>query len=131
MNKDETGTSQDSMPKSDAGMQKDSMMAKHGSYKDYSADVVMAEQAAGQKVVLFFHAVWCPYCQAADKVFKDHPENIPAGISVLKTDYDSNTALKEKYGVNYQHTFVQIDNQGNLVTKWVSGDTDLLAKNIK
>ncbi len=109
----------------------EAMMSKHGDYKDYSTDTVTAEQKAGHKVVLFFHAPWCPYCRAADAAFKANADAIPAGVTVLKTDYDSNTALKSKYGVTYQHTFVQIDNNGNLVTKWVSGDTDLLKQNIK
>ncbi len=110
---------------------KDVMMAKTGAYKDYSPETVAAEQKAGNKVVLFFHAVWCPYCKAADAAFKANLDKIPAGVTVLKTDYDSNTALKQKYGVTYQHTFVQIDNAGNQVTKWNGGDTDNLTKFIK
>ncbi len=102
-----------------------------GSYKDYSAATVSSEQQAGKTVVLFFHAPWCPDCRAADAVFRANPSSIPAGVTLLKTDYDSNTELKKKYGVTYQHTFVQIDSQGNMVTKWVSGDTDMLKRNIK
>lgn len=104
---------------------------KAESYKEYSEATVAAEQKAGNKIVLFFHATWCPECRAADAAFKAHPEKIPAGVTVLKTDYDSNTALKKKYVVTYQHTFVQIDNNGNLVTKWISGDIAALKKNIK
>ncbi len=109
----------------------DAMMKKSGSYKDYSENAVSSEQQAGNKVVLFFHAPWCPFCRAADAAFKANPEKIPANVTVLKTDYDSNTELKTKYGVTTQHTFVQIDNSGNQVTKWVSGDIDTLIKNIK
>lgn len=122
------------MDKDDDKMMKDepsSMMLKEGVYADYSAAKVEDEQKAGQKVVLYFYAPWCPFCRAADADFKANGDKIPAGVTVLKTDYDSNTALKAKYGVNYQHTFVQIDNNGNMVTKWVSGDTDLLVKNVK
>ena len=134
MMKDKNGMNKDEamMPKgSQDAMHKDSMMAKHGSYKDYSAAEVLAEQAAGQKVVLYFYAPWCPFCRAADADFKANPDKIPAGVTVLKTLYDSETALKQKYGVTYQHTFVQIDNNGNQVTKWVSGDTGFLVKNVK
>jgi hypothetical protein len=49
-------------------------------------------------------------------------------VTVLKIDYDSNTQLKQKYGVTYQHTFVQIDNNESLVTKWNGGDIDNLIK---
>ena len=108
-----------------------SMMEKPGRYQDYSAGAVSVEQKAGHKVVLFFYAPWCPFCRAADADFQAHGDKIPAGVTVLKTSYDNETTLKQKYGVTYQHTFVQIDSSGNLVTKWISGDTDLLAKNVK
>lgn len=108
-----------------------SVMAKPGAYKDYSESAVRAEQEAGQKVVLFFHAPWCPYCKAANTAFLNNLSQIPAGVTVLKTDYDSNTDLKKKYGVTYQHTFIQIDQQGNLVTKWNGGDIDNLKQNLK
>lgn len=109
----------------------DAMMKKEGIYKDYSSQTVTSEQAAGQKVVLFFHASWCPTCKAADNAFKANTGKIPAGVTVLKTDYDNSKDLKTKYGITTQHTFVQIDSEGNMITKWVSGDVDMLIKNIK
>src|SRR3989344_3575608 len=114
----------DSMMKDEKMMDKDesSRMMKKGEYQAYSAETVSTAQAANQKVVLFFYAPWCPECRAADAVFKSQADKIPAGVSLLKTDYDHETELKEKYRVNYQHTFVQIDASGNAVTKWVSGD---------
>lgn len=105
--------------------------SKAGSYQDYSTATIATEQKAGNKVVLFFHAPWCPYCKAADIAFKANATSIPAGVTVLKTDYDSNTELKKKYGVTYQHTFVQIDTNGNQVSKWNGGDIDNLIKYIK
>ena len=82
-------------------------------------------------ILLFFYAAWCPYCRTADKAFTDNLDKIPAGVTVLKTDYDSNSDLKKKYGVTTQHTFVQIDDKQEKVTLWVSGDVELLQKNIK
>ena len=113
--------------KDDAG----AMMDKLGAYKDYSAATVVAEQEAGNKVVLFFHAPWCPFCKAANTEFLARASEIPSGVTLLKTDYDSNTELKQKYGVTYQHTFVQIDNDGNSVSKWNGGDIDNLKKYLK
>ena len=103
--------SDESMMKDDKMMDdSDTMMQKTGSYKDYSIATVEAEQKAGNKVVLFFHAPWCPFCKAANTEFMSRANEIPSGVTVLKTDYDSNSELKQKYGVTYQHTFVQIDN---------------------
>lgn len=116
----------------DKMMSEDSMMMKKsGSYKDYSPATVETEQKSGNKVVLFFHAPWCPECRAADAAFKAALDKIPAGVTILKTDYDSNSELKTKYGVTYQHTFVQIDNNEALLTKWNGGDINALQKNLK
>lgn len=110
---------------------KESATAKSREYLDYSPETLQAELAEGHKVVLFFHAPWCPFCKAADVAFKAKLDQIPANVVVLKTDYDSNTALKQKYGVTYQHTFVQIDKDGNMITKWNGGDLDNLRKYLK
>lgn len=102
-----------------------------GAYKEYSEAVREAEQAAGKKVVLFFHAAWCPFCKAADGDFKSNTDQFPNDVTVLKVDYDNSAELKQKYGVTYQHTFVQIDSEENIVTKWVSGGTKELLANLK
>lgn len=107
------------------------LWAGTGSYQDYSPEQVKADQQAGRKVVLFFHAPWCPFCKTADANFKANIEKIPQGVSVVKTDYDSNTELRKQYGVTYQHTFVQIDAEGKLVSKWTGGDIDNLIKYLK
>jgi thioredoxin-related protein len=39
--------------------------------------------------------------------------------------------LAKKYGVTYQHTFVQIDAEGNEVTKWNGGKIEELLHNIR
>lgn len=106
-------------------------MERAGSYKNFSEATLASEQASGNKVVLFFYASWCPFCQAADAAFQSKTADIPTGITILKTDYDSQKALKTKYGVTTQHTFVQIDNNGNQIAKWVSGDLTELKANLK
>lgn len=129
MMKEEEKKKDDSMMEEKS--KEEAMMEKSGAYKDYSSEAIASEQSAGNKVVLFFHATWCPYCKAADAAFKTNADEIPAGVTVLKTDYDSQTELKTKYGVTTQHTFVQIDNDGQQVAKWVSGDTAALKANLK
>ena len=62
---------------------------------------------AYRKTILFFHAPWCGDCQAFDKVLREGP--IPAGVQILKVDYDSRQDLRQKYGVTKQSTFVELD----------------------
>jgi thiol-disulfide isomerase/thioredoxin len=125
-----SGTTGDAMMKKDEMMKKDAMMST-GTYKEYSAETLAVEQAMGHKVVLFFHAKWCPTCKAADANFNANLGKIPAGVTLLKTDYDTEKALKTKYGVTYQHTFVQVDKNGSKVTVWNGGDIDTLIANLK
>ncbi len=92
-----------------------------GSYESYAPEKLAA--AAQGKVILFFHAPWCPTCKAVNTDIGVNRVSIPAGVTILKVDYDSSTALKQKYGVTYQHTFVQVDAEGNMLKKWSGGLT--------
>ena len=123
--------SEQKMTTRDDPQEQSELWAGFGSYKDYSAQTVKDEQGAGKTVVLFFHAPWCPFCKTADTAFLENTAQIPQGVTVLKTDYDSNGELKQKYGVTYQHTFIQIDGDGKMVAKWTGGDIDALKKNLK
>lgn len=95
-------------------MKKDEMM---WTYTEYSQNHI----GMHEKTVLFFHAPWCPSCKAADIGIKKW--DIPKNLAILKVDYDSSDELKQKYGVTYQHTFVQVDAEGNMIKKWAGGNT--------
>jgi thioredoxin 1 len=87
-------------------------------------------QRAGTKVVYFFHASWCPTCRATEKAIDE--DGIPAGLTVVKVDFDSETDLRKTYGITQQHTFVQVDSDGEELAKWtgsISG-ADILAKTV-
>ncbi len=118
------------MSKEDAQSSSD-LWAGKGAYLDYSPELVAEQQKAGRTVVLFFHAAWCPTCKTANTAFLNNIDQIPQGVSVIKTDYDNSSDLKKKYGITYQHTFVQIDSEGNMISKWSGGDIDALKKNLK
>jgi len=103
-------------------MEGESMMKEGaGSYEEYSPEKVA--EADGD-IVLFFHATWCPYCKELNDDINASLSDIPANLTILKTDYDTYTSLKQKYGVTVQHTLVQVDSAGNLIAKW-SGSFNL------
>lgn len=101
-------------------------MAADG-YKNSSAD----------KIVLFFYANWCPTCRPVDAELKQRLTEIPAGIEIYRVNYnddetdEAEKALAQKYGVTYQHTFVQVDKNGNEITKWNGGGLDNLISKVK
>ena len=99
-----------------------------GSYVPYSKTAF--DGAADKQRVYFFHASWCPTCKAADKDLTQNVDQIPPEVVVFKTDYDEETELKEQYDITYQHTFVQVDEQGNELTKWNGGGAEQISENI-
>lgn len=111
------------IPKEETGMMdKEESMMKVGFYEAYSIDK-LARAETGD-VVLFFHASWCPSCRGLDASIEGNLKSIPEGVSILKLDYDTETELKKRYGVTYQHTLVQVDKDGNQIKKW-SGSNSL------
>ena len=100
-------------------------------YVAYTPTIIQESANQGKKVVLFFHASWCPTCKAANEDLLNKIDQIPDDIIIVKTDYDTYTNLKEKYGITYQHTFVQVDGEGNQITVWNGGDLDEIISNVK
>ena len=103
-------------------MDKGDTMMKAGSYEAYAPEKV-ALASATHGVVLFFRASWCPTCRAVDSDIKANLGKIPSSLTILDVNYDNSASLKQKYGVTYQHTFVQVDKDGNLIKKWSGSPT--------
>ncbi len=119
MKKDEAAAMEkEKMAKEGDAMTKEDAMSKQGSYvtlADYNKD---PSKYADSKKVYFFHASWCPICQGIDKEINADMSKIPAGVTMIKTDFDNSTDLRQKYGVTTQYTFVQVDNNGNETAQW-------------
>ena len=97
-----------------------------------SQEEYQAQRAAraGTRVVLFFHAPWCSDCRATEKSLTS--AGVPAGLTVVKVDYDSAQALRQQYGVTVQHTFVQVAPDGAPMAKFtgsISG-ADILVQTV-
>ena len=92
-----------------------------GAYLSYDAYQKQMTERHDTKVVLFFHASWCPDCKATDTSLTT--DGVPAGLTVVKVDYDAMTDLKKEYGITQQHTFIQIDGAGMELAKWTGTRT--------
>lgn len=93
----------------------DSESMQAGSYVEYAPELIA--QTPGTKI-LFFHAEWCPQCRQLDSDLES--TGVPAGVTVMKVDYDSSQELRKKYGVTQQTTLVRVDDNGDLVEKFVA-----------
>lgn len=82
-------------------------VASAGVYVDYSPTAIA--EAEG-RALLFFHAPWCPQCRSVESDIL--AQGVPAGVTIIKVDYDSNQSLRQQYGVTLQTTFVEVDSAG-------------------
>lgn len=88
-----------------------------GKYVEYSEEVLAS--TSGTRL-LFFHAPWCPQCREIESDLKE--ASLPENVTILKVDYDSNQALRQKYGVTIQTTFIKLDEKGDKVASYVAYD---------
>lgn len=96
--------------------------AAEGVYVDYSPTAIA--EATGD-TVLFFHAPWCPQCREVESDILS--SGVPAGVTIIKVDYDSNQDLRQQYGVTIQTTFVEVDRDGEKLQSFVASDDPRLA----
>ncbi len=98
-------------------------------YVDYSPEAFAT--VVNKRRVLYFWAAWCPTCKVTHQDLVTNSGQLPSDVVVFKTNYDTEAALKQKYGITYQHTFVQVDENGNQVAKWNGGSISDLLTNLK
>ncbi|MEX0931871.1 MAG: thioredoxin family protein [Candidatus Paceibacterota bacterium] len=117
---DDVSQSNKDVGEMDKGIEGDEVM-KTGSYEAYSPEKL--GRAETGDVVIFFHASWCPSCRSLNTDIENNLDEIPSGVSILKADYDTESELKKKYGVTYQHTLVQVSADGTMIKKWSGSPT--------
>lgn len=68
--------------------------------------------------VLFFSADWCASCQQLHNDILQNSSDIPDDMYIMEVDFDNNRKLVSDYGIDSEHSIVEIDNEGNLVGVW-------------
>lgn len=106
---DPTDSAESSSSSGNAGDETSQVVANDGGgdYVEYSPTAVADAEG---RVLLFFHATWCPQCVSIDGDINS--EGVPSGVTIVKVDYDSNQDLRAHYGVTQQTTFVEVDASG-------------------
>ena len=97
---------------------------------EYRSMTQVMQLAEEKPTVLFFNASWCPSCKGAVRQFESSEDKL-RDVNLVFVDYDNSDELQKKYGVSYQHTFVQVDAAGRSVVKWNGGGTDELLMKVK
>lgn len=87
----------------------------------FESEAQLNALAAQGTTVVFFYAAWCPNCRATVTELNARWDEVRPGLTLVIADYDKEQALKAKYGVTYQDTFVRLDASGVGVELWNSG----------
>ena len=87
----------------------------------FENEAQLASLAAKGTTVVFFYAAWCPDCRATVTELNARWDKVRPGLTLVIADYDKEQALKAKFGVTYQDTFVLLDRAGKGVDVWNSG----------
>ena len=95
-----------------------------GIYTDYSTNLIWSNE----DVLLFFHADWCSTCEQARKSFAE--TWIPAGLTILEVNYDTEDELRRRYNILTQTSYVYINDQWESIKRRVGGRhiDDILGK---
>lgn len=84
-------------------------------YSEKAADAAVAD---GYATVLYFWAAWCPICRAEEPKIKGWIETSDLPIAGFRVNYDTESALKSKYKIPYQHTTVFLNAKGEEVERF-------------
>ena len=79
--------------------------------KPYTAEALAEAQKADKPVALHFHADWCPTCKAQEKVLQALKAEPGLDLTVLVANYDTEKALKQRFNIRAQSTFVVLRGQ--------------------
>ncbi len=105
-----------------------------GKYQTFESETLNTN--LNKRRVLFFYANWCPTCRPVNEELNRSEDLIPDDLVIIRVNYnDSDTdkaeqELARKYGVTYQHTFVQIDESGMELKKWNGGGLREILNNL-
>jgi thiol-disulfide isomerase/thioredoxin len=90
----------------------------------YEGDAALDALAAKGQTVVYFYAAWCPECRDLAEELKARWNEVRPNLTLVIADYDKDKALKSRFGVTYQDTFVLLDKAGKPIKTWNGGGVD-------
>jgi hypothetical protein len=98
-----------------------STTAQYLTYTTENFDSAKAAVAtSGGRLLLYFHVDWSSVCVELDQDIAASVHDLPGDLIILRADFEEDTALRQAYDVQHEHTFVQVDSQGNKLTAWLA-----------
>lgn len=90
-------------------------------YKEYTPEVLTATLASGNATLLYFYADWCGTCRGQELInaaFFNRALGENLAVNGLRVNVDYNQPLMRQYRINYQHSYVLLDKNGNPVDRF-------------
>lgn len=101
------------------------------------AHISLAEYTAHQakyqdyQLIYFFKTDWCFVCNVVKADMRANPNRLPAKTVFVEVDFEKDTALRQKYNVQHQTTFVQVDKAGAQIAQWQAQNLSEVLAGIK
>lgn len=90
-------------------------------YQEYTSARLSTALQSGRATLLYFYADWCSSCRIQEPInaifFKQALDDGLAFMGI-RIDIDDYPKIAREYGVNYQHSYVLLDRQGQPVAKF-------------
>ncbi len=96
-------------------------------YPSFNEADYNAAMKAKSKILLHFHADWCPTCVKQERILTAmENSSLLNGVKIFKVDYDHADALKKSFKVSSQSTLIALNGgveSGRVISK--TGEADL------
>lgn len=102
------------------------LFVERNNYQLYSDESFQKALNNGRTILFFAATSWCSTCAELDQAIKENYSKLPQDVTILQVDYDHDKEMKSKYGVTMQTTLILLDQNGNEIKRWVSGDFNRL-----
>lgn len=88
-------------------------------YVDYTEALHAEAAEAARPIVLYLYAAWCPICRAEDPKIASWIETSDLPVAGFRVNYDTETELKAKHKIPYQHTTLFLGRRGEEVERFL------------
>ena len=113
ISKIETGIKESDTMSNDIMNKSAEVSSPTGIYSQYSVNN-LAQNSTGINLI-FFCSPSNSSCKAIENEITNNLDKLPENFQILKADFDTATALKQKYGITNEATFVKVDKDGSKI----------------
>jgi len=94
----------------------------------FNSEIFMDAQKAGKKIVLHYHADWCPTCRKQNNLLSELVKDSKyKDLIFIQANYDKDTEIKKKHNVKSQSTLIYFKGETEVSRSLGQTDKKVLA----